>query len=318
MLNAKKPLPFPEPTLSDADKKAMEEIGKQIQRAQLLNELSEIKRLEPIYEKRQQFVRKIPKFWITAMLRHAGLALDLKNEEDQRVLQSLVDIAVQRNQTEPRVYNLEFTFSQNPFFEDRILRKKYEFNESSTRKKESADREGFKWTMLDFDWDDDVKALPCKINWKPGKNLSKKYAKVVDEDGDIDELGSFFNWFESDGDAFDIYSQPAAIKMADELSFITGDNGSETTLSRSSTPPDIPHPPAPVVQIPGPLKYVYITFINSGHHTVTVSWEVSSGPTSATQTIQVPPRSEEFYPFEAGKEYELSFKKKRYNPYKEK
>jgi len=212
MLTGKKPLPFAEPALSEADKKTMEEIGKQIRRAKLLGEFAEIKRMEPIYEKRRQFVKKIPKFWAVAILRHAGLAMDLKVEEDQRVLQNLTDIWVKRDSIDPRVYTLEFTFSQNPYFEDRILRKVYQFTESPARKKEVADREGFKWSMLDFDWDDDVKALPCKISWKPGKNLCRKYAKKVDEDGEIDTLGSFFNWFESDGDTFDI-----GTIIADEL-----------------------------------------------------------------------------------------------------
>jgi len=75
--------------------------------------------------------------------------------------------------------------------------------------------------MLDFEWDRDVKALVRQltlfyasyinevgqasgINWKPRKNLCQQYPKEVDEDGDMTELGSFFNWFESDGDAFDV------------------------------------------------------------------------------------------------------------------
>lgn len=51
------------------------------------------------------------------------------------------------------------TFSKNPYFEDRVLQKVYQFNESPGRRNEPADTEGFKWSMLDFDWDEDVKAL---------------------------------------------------------------------------------------------------------------------------------------------------------------
>jgi len=61
---------------------------------------------------------------------------------------------------------------------------------------------------------------------------------------------------------------------------------------------------------------VYITFINSGRSKVSVSWEVTNSPLK--QVIQVSPGAEEFYGFEAGKEYEIAFQKKKYAPYKEK
>jgi len=201
----KKPLPFPETVLSGADKKKMDDINKSVQRAQLISELSQMKRMELIYETRRRFTTTIPKFWPTSFLRHVGLSMDLKNAEDIKALQYLTDVAIQRNPVEPRVFTIEFTFSNNPYFDDRVLKKVYQFVESPARKKEPADREGFKWTMLDFDWEKDVKALPQKIRWKSGKNLSTKYPRTLDpDDGDVIELGSFFNWFESDGDVFDL------------------------------------------------------------------------------------------------------------------
>ena len=43
----------------------------------------------------------------------------------------------------------------------------------------------------------------CKIDWKnDGKNLVKQYPKSVneDDDGELQEAGSFFNWFVDDED----------------------------------------------------------------------------------------------------------------------
>ncbi|KAF5319496.1 hypothetical protein D9619_008731 [Psilocybe cf. subviscida] len=203
-MKTKQPLPFAEPVITDADKKKMEEVKRSVSRVEVISELGQIKRLDPVYNQRRQFIKTIPKFWPTALFRHAGLAMDLKIEEDIKALQYITDIWVERNPVEPRVYTIQFTFSKNPYFEDKVLQKVYRCNEKPGSRNEPADKEGFKWSMLDFDWDRDVKALASSIHWKPRKNLCQQYPKEVDEDGDVMELGSFFNWFESDGDAFDI------------------------------------------------------------------------------------------------------------------
>ena len=64
--------------------------------------------MDPVYNQRRQFIKTIPKFWPTALFRHAGLAIDLKNEEDIKALQYLTDIWVSRNPVEPRVYTIQF------------------------------------------------------------------------------------------------------------------------------------------------------------------------------------------------------------------
>jgi template-activating factor I len=49
------------------------------------------------------------------------------------------------------------TFGSNPFFSNRVLKKEFAFVEPENRKAEKADRDGFKLSMLDFDWERDVK-----------------------------------------------------------------------------------------------------------------------------------------------------------------
>lgn len=110
------------------------------------------------------------------------------------------------------------------------MKKVFIFTESKERREEKPDAEGFKWSMLDFDWDEDVKAQVCegkglpstpfvllvstqrylfqptRIRWKSGKNLCQKYPKDGDDDDFPDELGSFFNWFELPSDANEVFA----------------------------------------------------------------------------------------------------------------
>lgn len=71
-------------------------------------ELDNIRRMEPIYEKRRQLIKKIPKFWPIALFRHSSLEADLDKKEDQEALKYLEDIWIIRNPIEPRVYAIEF------------------------------------------------------------------------------------------------------------------------------------------------------------------------------------------------------------------
>lgn len=226
-MKTKQPLPFAEPVITDADKKKMEEIKKSVGRVEVLSELGKIKRMDPVYNQRRQFIKNIPKFWPTALFRHAGLALDLKIDDDIKALQYVTDIWVNRNPVEPRVYTIQFTFSNNPYFGDKVLQKVYQLNGSPGSRNEPADQEGFKWSMIDFDWDRDVKALASRINWKPRKNLCQQYPKEVDEDGDVEELGSFFNWFESDGDVFDIGLLISDEIFPDAINYFNGEVDSD-------------------------------------------------------------------------------------------
>jgi hypothetical protein len=103
--------------------------------------------------------------------------------------------------------------------------------------------------MLDFDWDKDIKpqvrisisygvvaALtfvieqPHHIKWKRGKNLCERYPKEED-DGEITNLGSFFNWFEAPSDPFDVRGDKCFYLWYDHIIFCRLEQLSQTTSS---------------------------------------------------------------------------------------
>ena len=184
-------LPF-EPQLSDKDRKRLDDFKKDIERADLLigeysclfccstsannpTEYAEYQRMAPVYEKRKALTRTIPKFWPVALLRHPSIKLEFEKREDMDAIQYLESVDVKRNPRELRSYTIQFvgcpgyhgltclfiaasqTFGRNPYFEDSVLTKEFRFMESKKRKDEQEDRDGFKWSMLDFDWEKDVK-----------------------------------------------------------------------------------------------------------------------------------------------------------------
>lgn len=217
----KKPVSF-EPVLSDSDLQRMDKVRKDVERTKLILEHAEIQTMLRTCEKRREFTKTIPKFWGVALMRNSIVSMELGHKEDQEAIQCLEDIWVERNPVEPRAYTIVFTFSRNRFFTDRVLKKEYKFTESQARKNERPDKDGFKWTMLDFDWERDVEPQPYRISWNRGQNLCELYPKV-EEDGDVTELGSFFNWFESPGDIFDFGVIIADDIFPDAINYFTGD-----------------------------------------------------------------------------------------------
>ncbi|KAG6480032.1 hypothetical protein ZIOFF_063509 [Zingiber officinale] len=92
---------------------------------------NEIRR--PIYGKRNEIVRSIPDFWLTAFLSHPVIA-DLLTEEDQKILKYLVSLDVEDFKDVKSGYSITFNFSPNPYFEDTSLTKTYSFFDEGTTK----------------------------------------------------------------------------------------------------------------------------------------------------------------------------------------
>jgi len=201
-----------EPEISESTRQTLEDFKKEKKRTSILLEYAEYKTLDELYVRRTKVVKNIPKFWAVALLRHATLMAEFETPEDKDAIQYLEDLTIVRNPVEPRAYTINFKFKPNPYFTDSVLSKEFQYTEHKKRKAESADSEGFKWSMLDFDFDKDVKPQSCAINWKPGKNLSEKYPEKKDSDGDVEDLGTFFNWFKLPSDPVDI-----GVIIADEI-----------------------------------------------------------------------------------------------------
>ncbi|KAG2371175.1 Nucleosome assembly protein [Vigna angularis] len=129
-------------------------------------------------EKAMNRVFGIPNFWLTVMKRKDILA-ELITEDDEGALQYLEDIKSCRLD-DSGGFMLEFSFSCTPYFKNSKLEKKYKI-----------DRDG---PVL-------IKARGTKINWHPGKCLTRKVLPKMarrrsnDDKPLTNTRKSFFNFF---------------------------------------------------------------------------------------------------------------------------
>ncbi|XP_002970334.2 NAP1-related protein 2 isoform X2 [Selaginella moellendorffii] len=130
---------------------------------------NEIRR--PVYNKRNEIIRSIPDFWLTAFLSHPVLC-DLLSEEDQKVFKHLQSLDVEDFKDVKSGYCITFSFKPNPYFEDTKLVKVFRFSDEGT-----------------------TSISGTKIRWKDGMDLTNGAA--VEKEGNKRPLieESFFKWF---------------------------------------------------------------------------------------------------------------------------
>ncbi|KAF9270542.1 hypothetical protein L218DRAFT_42210 [Marasmius fiardii PR-910] len=200
--------------LSDEDAQKLDVVQKDIQRAELILDREALKRLVPVYEKRREVLKTIPKFWPVALLNHSLFAISAQHNADQLALSYLEDVWIVRDPKELRCYTIEFHFKENPYFNDQVLKKEYKYAPSNAAENEQPDEDGLTPSALDFSWERDVQPSAIKINWKDAdKALTKLYPRKEsgdgeDEDEDEDDgpidAGSFFNFFEHESDPLEL------------------------------------------------------------------------------------------------------------------
>ncbi|RDX85881.1 NAP1-related protein 2 [Mucuna pruriens] len=150
---------------------------------------------KPVYDKRNDIIKSIPDFWLTAFLSHPALG-DLLNEEDQKIFKHLNSLEVEDFKDVKSGYSITFNFNPNPYFEDTKLVKTYTFLEEGTTK---------------------VTATPIK--WKEGKGIPNgvNHEKKGNKRAPTDV--SFFSWFsdtEQKDDMDDIHDEVAEL-IKDDL-----------------------------------------------------------------------------------------------------
>jgi len=192
--------------LSDEDATKLSAIQRDLARVELILERQAQATLRPVYERRREFTKTITNFWPVALLNHSLVAYHAQHNADQTALTYLEDIWVEKDPKEHRCFTIEFHFKENPYFSDKVLKKEYKYNAPPAAASEVADADGITPSMLDFAWDRDVDISATKINWKePEKALTKLHARQVGEDEDeIADPGSFFNFFEHEADPSDV------------------------------------------------------------------------------------------------------------------
>ncbi|KAH7929385.1 hypothetical protein BV22DRAFT_1029631 [Leucogyrophana mollusca] len=217
--------------LSDEDAQKLQNVQKDIQRAELLLERRAQQQLVSVYEKRRAVAKSIPKFWPVALMNHSIFAFHAQHNIDQVALSYLEDIWIARDPQESRCYTIEFYFKSNPYFSDSVLKKEYKYIPPPAASDETADADGITPSMLDFSWERDVQPSATKISWKdPGNALTKLHPRVAEEDDEDDmpaESGSFFHFFEVAADPFDIGTTIANEIFPEATDYFLGNMGGD-------------------------------------------------------------------------------------------
>ncbi|KAL6541826.1 Asparagine-rich protein (ARP protein) [Orobanche gracilis] len=88
---------------------------------------------KPVYDKRNDVIKSIPDFWLTAFMNHPALS-ELLTEEDQKIFKYLNNLEVEDCKDVKSGYSITFHFKPNPYFEDSKLTKTFAFLEEGTTK----------------------------------------------------------------------------------------------------------------------------------------------------------------------------------------
>ncbi|KAG5234062.1 hypothetical protein OIU76_000671 [Salix suchowensis] len=164
---------------------------------------------KPVYDKRNEIIKSIPDFWLTAFLSHPALGT-LLSEEDQKIFKFLSSLQVEDSKDVKSGYSITFYFEPNPYFEETKLIKSFAFHDEGTT---------------------EITATP--ISWKEGMGLQNgvshenkgKKRLLADE--------SFLSWFSS--------TQPKGMidDMQDEVAEIIKEDLWPNPLSYFNTDPYI-------------------------------------------------------------------------------
>ncbi|CAL1696349.1 unnamed protein product [Somion occarium] len=222
--------PFGDVELSDEDAKKLQTIQKDLARTDLYLERRAQEKMLPVYEKRREIVKAIPKFWPVALMNNTMFSIHTQHNADQVALSYLEDLWLVRDPVETRCFTVEFYFKENPYFSNRILKKEYKYVPPPAAAEDKPDADGITEAMLEFSWERDVDPQACKIDWKDdSKNLTKLYPRVKDEEEDElpSEAGSLFNYFEIADDPFDIGVLIANEVFPDAIDYFLGQIPSE-------------------------------------------------------------------------------------------
>jgi len=130
---------------------------------------NEIRR--PVYVKRNEIIKAIPDFWLTAFLSHPALG-DLLSMDDQQIFNYLDSLDVEDFKDLKSGYSITFNMNENPYFEDTKLMKTFTFYDEGT-----------------------TKITGTNIKWKEGMGASNgvNHEKKGNKRPHDDE--SFFSWF---------------------------------------------------------------------------------------------------------------------------
>ena len=199
---AKKPqLAEEERDFDEETQKALEEIDANQNEIDLLNEKAseEILKVEqkynklrrPFYDKRNEIIRRIPKFWLTTFINHPQIS-SVVEEDEEDALQYLNKLEVEEFEDIKSGYRIKLHFDKNPYFENDTLAKEFLLGSSG-----------------------DPASTSTTIQWKEGQDLAAKAAQKAAANAKggrkrAHESRTFFTWFCDN-------SEPAADDIAEVI-----------------------------------------------------------------------------------------------------
>ncbi|XP_073018241.1 NAP1-related protein 2-like isoform X1 [Primulina eburnea] len=150
---------------------------------------------KPVYDKRNDLIKSIPDFWLTAFLSHPALS-ELLTEEDQKIFKYLNNLEVEDFKDVKSGYSITFNFKPNPYFEDTKLTKTVTFLEEGTT------------------------ITATSIKWKEGMGIPNGVAEDKKGNKRSHTEESFFTWFndtQHKGDLVEIHDEQVAEIIKDDL-----------------------------------------------------------------------------------------------------
>ncbi|MCL4141339.1 UNVERIFIED_CONTAM: hypothetical protein GTU68_042690, partial [Idotea baltica] len=142
-------------------------------------------------EEEDENTKGIPDFWLT-IFKNVDLLAEMVMEYDEPIISHLMDIKLKFHD-EPMGFTLEFHFSENEYFTNKVLTKYYEM-------KCEPDKDD----QFSFEGPEIIKCKGCTIDWKKGKNVTVKTIKKKQKHksrGSVRTItktvqnDSFFNFF---------------------------------------------------------------------------------------------------------------------------
>ncbi|CAA0836069.1 NAP1-related protein 2, partial [Striga hermonthica] len=151
---------------------------------------------KPVYDKRNNVIKSIPDFWLTAFMSHPALS-ELLTDEDQKIFKYLSNLEVEDCKDVKSGYSITFHFKPNPYFEDTKLTKTFAFLEEGT-----------------------TKITATSIKWKEGMGIPNGTAEEKKGNKRSHFEESFFSWFndsQHNGDIEEIHDEQVAEIIKDDL-----------------------------------------------------------------------------------------------------
>ncbi|XP_066599209.1 protein SET isoform X2 [Prorops nasuta] len=130
---------------------------------------------KPYFQKRNEIIKRIPNFWVTAFVNNKEIA-EILEEDEEDALRYLNKLEVEEFEDIKSGYRINFHFEENPYFENKTLTKEFHLGSSASQS--------------------------TAIRWKDGGDLTKRSKSKTPLKGRKRGLKhrSFFDWFTDHGD----------------------------------------------------------------------------------------------------------------------